>query len=396
MKLPILRHLRVVLLLVACLGLVTAFSYHAAGGFRTYFSPVFHLQAQAFLKGETALDVTPEWAGDLIPFNGKFFMAIPPLNAFLVLPFVALFGVDFPETIFALILYGLNLVVLSISVEVFAKEKTALQRSVLFGFLALATTLPSCAVISSPSFNGMLGSSFFMATAWLVLYKAKTVYQGMVAIVLLAIAATGRWHLALLLPVFILRAWLIHSPRKWSALLILSWPVGAFLLIVMGWNWARFGNPFSLRYEDHSYAAFFAADIQQYGFRNIRYALTHLYHGVIGIPSLTPTFPFFKYDDRGNGILALSPLFTFVLMRQPLDSWQRLAWLCMAIVAVPVFTHFSTGWVQFGYRYFMDFFPLATFLLLRTPFNPIERLPLLLIGISLWFHVFGTLKYVKP
>ncbi|OLP18466.1 hypothetical protein BST81_10245 [Leptolyngbya sp. 'hensonii'] len=387
--------LRALFLILGCMALTTALSYYAAGGFRTYYSPVFHLQAQAMLRGQTALEVPPEWTIDLISFHGQHFLAIPPLNAFLVLPFVALLGVDFPETLFALILYALNLIVLYWTVATVANDRDTLQRSLLFCFLALGTTLFTCAVISSPSFNAVLGSCLFLSAAWLTLYQAQTLPHHLLAILLLAIAATGRWHLALLLPVFILWAWMQPVPRRWAVLAILAVPMGLFLAFVGWWNWARFGNPFQLRYEEHAYGAFFAEEIRKYGFRNLRYILPHLYHGVLAIPRLVPDFPFFVYDDRGNGVLALSPLFAYTLVKRPWDSWDRLAWLCMAIVAIPVFTHFSTGWVQFDYRYFLDFFPFAVFLLLRSSVNPIRWLPLALIALSFWFHGFGVLKLIK-
>lgn len=393
------------------ISLVTAIafslSYAIGHDFANRGVPMFQAQGLAFLEGRINLAV--DWTHDLIRFNDKLYLAIPPLNGFLIAPFIFLFGEKFTEPIFSLVLYAVLVSIQFVYVEKFASDKGTWQRSLFFIFLALGTMILTCALTSTSWFNAVLGSCIFLSSAWLTLYHAKNLAQDTLAISLLAIAATGRFHLAVILPVFILKAWSRYQ-GKFRALTILSIPAIMFVSFVLWWNWARFGNPLSLKYEDLMYADFFKENIKRYGFRNLVYILPNIYHGIIAFPKLITEFPFFQIDDLGNGILAISPLFIYVLfnisnhnadksvalIQSKEQSWQRLAWLCMAIIAVPVFTHCSTGWRQFGYRYFLDFLPFAVFLLLRSKVNLLRPIPIFCILLSLWFNIFGTLLFIKP
>ncbi len=382
-------------LITICTAITLGLSYSISDNLNGRSGAMFYWQAEAFLQGRINLATT--WTLDLIPFDGKLFLAIPPLNSFLILPFVRLFGQSFTETMFGLVLYVLVIIVQFIYIEKFSANRGVVQRSLFLGFLALGTMILPCAIISSSWFNAVLGSCLFLSLAWITLYYAKSLKQDLLAITLLAIASTGRFHLALLLPVFILKAWSGRYYGKFSALMVLCIPAAMFAGFVLWWNWARFGNPFSLRYEDHLYADFFKENIQRYGFRNLIYIFPNVYHGIIAFPRLVPEFPFFRIDNMGNGILSISPLFVYILFdKRQLDSWQRFAWLCIVIVAVPVLTHCSTGWSQFGYRYFLDFLPFFSFLLLQSQVNPKRPLPLFCIALALWFNIFGTLMFLKP
>jgi hypothetical protein len=383
-------------IVVCCAAIALGLSYSIGGGTLDGRSgAMFYMQAEAFLQGKTNLDVT--WTLDLIPFNDKLYLAIPPLNGFLILPFVHFFRGQFTETVFSYILYAALIIVQFVYVEKFASDRNIWQRSLLFIFLAFGTMIFPCMIIASSWFNAVLGSCLFLSLAFVALYYSKSLGQDILSITFLAIASTGRFHLALILPVFILKAWLTRYRKNFFALIPLSIPAIMFVIFVMWWNWARFGNPFSLKYEDLLYADFFRENIQKYGFRNLIYIFPNVYHGIIAFPKLITQFPFFKIDDLGNGVLATSPLFIYILAEKRQGKpWHNFSWLCMAIIAVPVFTHCSTGWQQFGYRYFLDFFPFASFLLLKSQVNPLRLLPLLSIAISIWFNIWGGMLFLKP
>jgi hypothetical protein len=381
--------------IIFCVAIVFGISYSVNGNLEERYFPMFYPQAEAFLQGR--VNIIGDSKLDLIPFDNQYFLAIPPLNAFLILPFVYFFKEKFTETWFANILYSLLIVIQYIYVEKFAVTKNIWQRGLLFIFLALGTMILPCAVIATSWFNALLGSCIFLSLAWITLYFAKNLKQDILAITCLAIAAIGRFHLALILPIFIIKAWRERHLKCFWKLLALSVPAILFVIFVLWWNWARFGNVFSFKYEDLVYADFFGQNIKKYGFRNIVYILPNIYHGILAFPKLIPQFPFFKIDDIGNGILAISPLFIYILFaKRQRNFFNKFAWLCMAIIAIPVFTHCSTGWRQFGYRYFLDFFPFATFLLLQTKINLIRPLPFFCIFLSLWFNIFGSIMFLKP
>ncbi|MFN4979614.1 MAG: hypothetical protein ACK5H8_07640 [Pseudanabaena sp.] len=151
-----------------CTTITFLISYSIGGNLDGRSGAMFYMQAEALLQGRTNLDVT--WTLDLIPFDGKLFLAIPPLNGFLMLPFVHFFGGRFTETVFSLVLYFLLIIVQFIYVEKFSLTQNASQRRLLFIFLTLGTMTFPCAVIASSWFNAVLGSCLFVSLAWITLY----------------------------------------------------------------------------------------------------------------------------------------------------------------------------------------------------------------------------------
>src|SRR5258708_31232123 len=58
--------------------------------------------ADAFLHGKYYISDSPSWLSELIPAGlGRFYIVYPPMPALLALPFVFLFGPNFPQQIIA-------------------------------------------------------------------------------------------------------------------------------------------------------------------------------------------------------------------------------------------------------------------------------------------------------
>ena len=85
---------------------------------------------------------------------------------------------------------------------------------------------------------------------------------------------------------------------------------------------------------------------------NIDYFLFHL-------PKPIPTFPFFKPDGLGMSVLITSPGLLFASQA----DWRkpRAWWLLGATIAVliPTLLYYGGGWLQYGYRYFLDSVPFV-------------------------------------
>ena len=73
-------------------------------------------------------------------------------------------------------------------------------------------------------------------------------------------------------------------------------------------------------------------------------------------------------------------------------GWWALG--CAILVSIPVFTLFTTGWRQFGYRYTLDFLPLLGFLLTRARFEIARPLPVALIGLAIVLHAAAALLFI--
>lgn len=263
-------------------------------------------------------------------------------------------------------------------------------------FFGLGTNLVTCAAAGTSWFSACLVSSLLLSLAALVLWGARTLPGATLGVTLACVAALGRFHLVLPAVAMAGATWSARFRPDWRKLLVLAVPFAGFAAFVAWWNWARFGTPLSLHYREHGYAAAFQSLVERYGFTSWRYALLHLYHGVIVAPRLVPAFPFVEADLDGNGILAMSPLFLYAVFRARHDS--RTDWLalgCLALTALPIVTHFSTGWSQVGYRYALDVFPFLCFLLFRARFDVRSPLALSLVAFSVWMNTAATLAWVR-
>lgn len=359
--------------------------------------PFYGLQAQSLLHGRTDLPLSADWGHDVIRGpDGRVFFALPPLNGFLLVPFVALFGPDFPERIFALLFYAAYLALLAVFLTRYLKAPLSAY-AVWMAFFAFGTNLITCAAAGTPWFSACLVSSFLFSLAALVLWRARTLGGATLAVALVCLAALGRFHLVLPAVVMAGLAWYSRFRTDWRKLLILALPIAGFAAFLAWWNWARFGSPFSLRYRDHGYGTVFHGLVERYGFTSWRYVFLHAYHGLIGAPRLVPTFPFLEVDLDGNGIFAMSPVFLYAVFRA--REYSKIDWLalgCLALTAIPIVTHFSTGWSQAGYRYALDVFPFLCFFLFRARFDIRSPLGLTLVASSVWMNTAATLLWLRP
>jgi hypothetical protein len=354
--------------------------------------PFYGLQAQALLQGRADLALPPDWGHDVIRGpDGRAFFALPPLNGFLLMPFVALFGQDFPERLFTLLFFAAYLVLVAVFLTRDLKVRLSAYAAWML-FFALGTNLITCAAAGTAWFSACLVSSFLLSLGAFQLFRATTLGGAALGLSFACAAALGRFHLILPALAMALGVWYARFRWQWRKLVVLGLPFVAFAAFVAWWNWARFGSPFNLRYREHGYAAAFGPLLDKYGFTNWRYVFLHLYHGLIGAPKLVPEFPFLKPDLDGNGLFAMSPLFLYAVFRPRFyAAADRLALACIAITAIPIVTHFSTGWAQVGYRYALDVFPFLGFLLLRSSFDVRTPVALALIAFSVWMNVGATI-----
>ena len=85
---------------------------------------------------------------------------------------------------------------------------------------------------------------------------------------------------------------------------------------------------------------------------NIDYFLLH-------VPRLIAGWPFLRPDGLGMSVLITSPGLLFAVRA----DWRRpQAWLLVAaaiLVLVPTLLYYGGGWLQYGYRYFLDSVPFV-------------------------------------
>lgn len=325
--------------------------------------PYFNYLADAFLHGQLHFRLDPPSLHDLIVFNDKVYAYWPPFPAILLMPFVAIFGVNFSDVLFNIIIGSINVLLFSILLVELKKKNIIsldqIKHGLLVIFFAFGTVYLTMIPLGRVWFTSHVVSIFCILLAYISCIK----YEGTKAFILTGIAISAafatRMHLFL---VGIWPAWYLlstnwHKPPK-KLIRLIIWgllPLIATGLLIFYYNYARFGNIFDLGYAYHNMGELFREDYLKYGGFNLHYIPTNIYYQYI-------TYPFLLKNQEnifmGGSLFLLSPLFfgafwAFKYREKKLSNLFLL--LTIFFTNIPILLLMGTGWVQFGPRYTLDF-----------------------------------------
>jgi hypothetical protein len=320
----------------------------------------YNYLADAFVHGQLNLRLLPTDVLDLSYFQGQYFLYWSPLPAILLMPFVALFGVQFSDVIFTLVVGAVNVSLVALLLRQACRrgviKLSKLRRGILVLFFALGTVHLTLAPFGRVWFTGQLVGFFCVALG----YLASISLRGYSAFALtgLAIAAALLTRNHLLLAGVWPALFLLYQHRShgWRRVLVYSLVALSPILTAIGllgaYNWLRFGSVFDNGIAHHLMHAAFAADYQRYGAFNLHYVPINLFYQYIAYP-----LPLRSTSYYGGSLFLLSPLFFAVFWSiKKNQSWSTWALLgTVVLIAIPILLLMGTGWVQFGPRYTLDF-----------------------------------------
>ena len=124
------------------------------------------------------------------------------------------------------------------------------------------------------------------------------------------------------------------------------------------YNQVRFGTPFESGYALATLPPFLEAQRAK-GLFSLAHIPMNLDYFLLHLPRPIATPPFFQPDGLGMSVLLTSPGLLFATQA----DWRRPRawWLLGAAVAVliPTLLYYGGGWLQYGYRYFLDSVPFV-------------------------------------
>ncbi|MDR7417480.1 MAG: hypothetical protein QN178_01060 [Armatimonadota bacterium] len=316
----------------------------------------FVYMALGFLDARVDLPRLPGWYHDVIYVQGRVYAPFPPVPAVLLLPVVALYGEAtdqgrvgqiFAAGAVALFVAGLRRMGIGGAPRVFAATALAFG-SVLWPATAIGTSWHYAQVV------------VVLACAWLLWELAGTGRP-----LVIGAAAVMAWltRLSLLpaVPVLAALVWRRH-PRPTSVAAFAA--VNALgVAVYLLYNHLRFGHALQLGYPLLTMAAVNAEAYARYGFFNLHFVPEHLYAMFVRAPELIATPPFLKPSPHGMALIFTSPVIARLFYP---EGGARGWWPWGALIlstAVPMLFYFSTGWVQFGYRYSLDWWVFVLVLL---------------------------------
>ena len=321
----------------------------------------FFYLADAFLDGRTWLDFRPGGAvsNDVIVVGARFYVPFAPFPAVVLMPVVALFGAGGADQVES----GINALLAAAGVGLcwMLLGRIGVRRLVdrfalvvLFGF--------STQILWVTTRGGVWHTGHLIATiltliclielwghqrAWLV---------GLVA----GAAFLTRAPLAFAIPVYALLlvdrngAWAI----PWRRWILLAAGVAPAIVGFLAYNQIRFGTPFESGYALATLPPFLE-QLRQQGLFSIAHLGMNLEYFLWHQPTLIAEFPYLRPDGLGLSVFITSPGLLFAVRADWRDS--RSWWLLGAagLVLVPTLLYYGGGWLQYGYRYFLDSVPFV-------------------------------------
>lgn len=316
----------------------------------------FFYLAEAFLQGRTYLPFQPG-PYDVIIVDGRFFVPFAPFPAIALMPVVAVLGAVTADQVES----GINaaLAAAGVGLAWWMVGRMGVKRltdrawlTVLFGF---STQVIWITTRGGVWHTGQLIATILTFACLIELWGARRAWL----IGLLAGAAfLTRAPLAFAIPFYALL--LMPSVREipWRRWVWLAVGVAPSLVFFLAYNQVRFGSPF-----ESGYALATLPDWLERQRQLGLFALTHLPmnldYFLFHLTTVVPEFPFFRPDGLGLSVLITSPGLLYAVRADWRD--RRAWWLAGAalLVLIPSLLYYGGGWLQYGYRYFMDSVPFV-------------------------------------
>jgi uncharacterized membrane protein len=165
--------------------------------------------------------------------------------------------------------------------------------------------------------------------------------------------------------------------------------VAAGVAFYLGYNRKRYGTFRDLGYNHPQYLKepWFAR-----GRFNIHYIPRHVRAIFYEWPHFSAKFPFVRPDYIGMALVFTTPMFLYAF-RARLDKRTIAAVLALFLVAIPLVTHGSTGWSQFGYRYALDPLPALVILTASGMRERVSKVAIAFLVFCVLVNLWGTLAF---
>ncbi len=316
----------------------------------------FVLLSDAFLKGNFFVEGIYPWIEKAPLDEFRFFIVNPPMPAILLLPFVAIWGLSFPQHIFAhLIGVLLAFSTFCMSLKIKNELKLAAWSMLLIGVGSIVWFLSS---VGSVWYLGQITAALFLTLLINeLLGKKRPFLLGF----FLGCAYLSRVHLILIFPATAFVIWKHFKNFK---------PViyfGAIFSIFFGfdlfYNFSRYGTLFNQGYfliPGTQNEPWFAK-----GIMHPTYIIEDLKVAFLKLPIIVSAFPYIIPSWAGMAIWLTTPAFIFALKANFKELFVKLSWLSIFLIFIIVGAHGGTGFAQFGYRFAVDFYPFLTYLTIK-------------------------------
>jgi len=410
-------------LLVFAVAFVALASFSSRRFLRQSEAPHFVYQAKAWLDGRLDLDPRTlpnleDWAcvrevgGRKVRCEGqvrqtdRWYVSFPPFPAAVMLPFVAVNGYQLNDT-------SLTVAVAALALAAFYSLLRRLSESgesprqrwenvTLTALLGFGTVFFYCSIRGEVWFTAeVMGVAF---TCWYVRHSVGA-RRPLLAGLFYSMAVLTRTPL-LFAGVFFAMEAVCPGPDRMAQLRALrqhwreplrklAWfasGAAPLALAAAVLNAVRFGSPgeFGHRF---LYNNRVNADIDRFGLFSLEYLPRNLDAALLKLP-IVRLDPFrLDYDPHGLSLLLTLPVLLLVLLPKEKRRLQWPLWAAVALCALPGLAYQNTGYVQFGFRFSLDWTPYVILLLAIGGWSLKDRFATALMALGFLVNYWGAVAF---
>lgn len=324
----------------------------------------------------------------------RWYVSFPPLPAVLLLPFVALFGLGTWDALFWVVLAGVAPALLFVVLRTL-RDSGQSQRSerddlLLTALFAVGSVYYFVAVQGSVWFAAHVAASVFICV---YLWGALGARRPAIAGLALGLAFLCRPATLMLAPLYAFEAFgaFRRNERSLAASsLAFALPLALAVLAAMGHNAIRFGDPFEF---GHSFLQIkWRSRIETWGLFSAHYLPRNLSVFFLSLPWWLGQSPFVRISRHGLALWFTTPNLLWGLFPKKVDLTIVGLWVAVLCTASCTLLYQNTGWVQFGYRFSLDYLPLL-FVLVALSGRRFNAAFLACVAFSVVLNTFGAVTF---
>jgi hypothetical protein len=270
-------------------------------------SAYFDELADAFLHGRLHL-ADPCGTHDLTQYDGRWFVPFPPLPALLMLPFVAVLGVDGMSTlVFVAAMGAVNVALVHLLLRSLVDGSVARLDRAGVHWLTAAWAFGSVhwymATQGSVWFTAQICAATFVLAALVLAVRGRSAW----AASMVAVAMLSRPTLAMIVPAVVALAMHQRAIPWRRAVGLVAAPVATAVAVLAAHNSARFGSVTDFGYTTQNVARELERDLRQRGQFSLSYVKHNMWAAFAAGPTWDPRARASSPNPDGMSILLTTP-----------------------------------------------------------------------------------------
>jgi len=327
---------------------------------------------------------------DIQTRSKKYYVSFPPFPALLFLPAVALGGLNVNDVLFTVLLAPLGPMLLFLALRRLSargdsrrRERDDLWLTAMFG---VGTVYYYASVLGQVWYTAHVVATALCGAFVLASFEAAHPLAAGFALGALVLTRPQMGFIGIF---FLYEAW--RAGRlSLRTMLAVGLPVLAFGAAGGWFNWARFG---SVSEFGHFYLNVRWTDrIQRYGLFNYAFLARNLAAAFTLTPKLLAKPPYVQIPWHGLSMLVTTPALAYLAWPRVRGGLHRALWITVLPIALLSLLYQNDGWVQFGFRFSIDYLFLLM-MLLAIGGRPMTRTMRVLIVVGIAVNLFGAITF---